>query len=628
MSDASVSQPTADEVREELARVLGSPSFASAARAQRFLKYVVEQVLAGQGDGIKEVVLGSEVFDRGSDFDPRIDTIVRVEAGKLRKRLDDYYASDGAGGALRIDIPKGSYVPRFERRAPAGVPSEAAATAPAGRSRSPLKWLAAAAIAAVAGGAVWAMWWRPPAVPATASIAVLPFENFSPDPANEYLADGLSEDLTDALSRSGLRVVARTSAYTYKGKSTDVREIGRRLNAEYLIEGSVRRDGERLKVTAQLVRTDDGYHVWSRSFERTMRDALAMQSEIARTVVESVAASVGGGRAEPRAHVPTTAAFDLFLQGAHALGSDLFAAERLLQASAAADPEYARPHLMLAGVYVRSDIFGIRPTPELAAKARAEVDKALELDPGSAEAHALRGSILARHWYEWDAAEREIRRALELDPHSSFVHNELAQNVLAPQERWEEAMVETQRALELDPLSTSVAAGKAFLFLLRRDVPASLAAFQEAVARNPQPLEVSGLVMALVSAGRMDEADRASQKLGPMAKAPLLAALRAYGLGRAGRLADARAAARELEDLARTQFVSAVHRSVAFSGLGDMDEAFRQLSLARQEQSSALIFLRVGDFYDPLRADPRFTALLADVGLSDQDLERRRVNRK
>lgn len=616
MSDAPAPPPTPDDIREELARVLASPSFANAARSRRFLTYVVEHTLAGQGEGIKELVLGTEVFDRPADFDPRIDTIVRVEAGKLRKRLDEHYASAAPGG-VRIDVPKGSYVPRFERRAPSARPRVSAKAL-----------AAAAAIAAVVAGAAWAMWWRQPAVPATASIAVLPFENFSPDPANEYLADGLSEDLTDALSRSGLRVVARTSAYTYKGKSTDVREIGRRLNVEYLIEGSVRRDGDRLKVTAQLVRTDDGYHVWSRSFERTMRDALTMQGEIAKTVVDSVAASVGGARSEARAHVPTSAAFDLFLKGAHALNTDLFEAERLLQASVAADPAYARPHLFLAGVYVTSDIFGLRPTPELAAKARAEVDKALELDPGSAEAHALRGSILSRHWYQWDAAEREMRRALELDPHSSVVHNELAQNVLAPQERWDEALAETQRALELDPLSTSVAAGKAFLFWLRRDVPAALASFQEGVARNPQPLQVSGLVLALVSAGRMDEVDQALGKLGPMGKAPMLMSFRAYGLGRAGRLGDARAAVRALDDLARKQFVSAAHLSVASAGLGDMDEALRLLRLARQQQSSALIFLRVAEVYDSLRADPRFTALLADVGLSDQDLETRRINRK
>src|SRR5262245_21342905 len=186
--------PSPEEVREELSRILASTPFATAARARRFLTYVVEQTLAGQSDGIKELVLATEVFDRPASFDPRIDTIVRVEAGKVRKRLEEYYASAGSDSAIRIDIPRGRYVPRIHQRgdAPLGSPPASGLARWATRRR----FVAIAAGVTVVGVAVlmWATMWRGDAVtPVTAtvaplSIAVLPFDNFSPDPANEYLA--------------------------------------------------------------------------------------------------------------------------------------------------------------------------------------------------------------------------------------------------------------------------------------------------------------------------------------------------------------------------------------------------------------------------------------------------------
>src|SRR5262245_38858499 len=344
--------PSPEAVREELARILASAPFATAARARRFLTYVVEQTLAAQTDGIKELVLATEVFDRPASFDPRLDTIVRVEAGKVRKRLDEYYASAGSQSAIRIEIPRGSYVPRIHLRDdPSSSGTKDGGLVHRGSRR---RFLPGAVIVAVIGIAfvIWGPLWdnRAPTAtsPAPLAIAVLPFDNFSPDPANEYLADGFAEDLTDALTRiGGIRVASRTSAFTFKGRHADVREIGAKLNVGYVIEGSVRRDGERLKVSAQLVRTDDGYHVWSRAFERDVRDILAVQDEVARAVVSGVQLKLSSGQgAKP--HTPTFEAFDLYLRGVHAMQSNLDQAEMLLQRSIKADPAYARPYVALA----------------------------------------------------------------------------------------------------------------------------------------------------------------------------------------------------------------------------------------------------------------------------------------
>ncbi len=195
----------------------GQPFVRHCHAARRFLTYIVEQTLAGRTDAIKELVLGIEVFDRPADFDPKVDTIVRVEAGKLRKRLEEYYADEGAAAAVRIEVPKGSlHTP---------VPILQQASQPAA---SPWRRYAVGILALLLVAAAWGVWrFRAPAAPVSPSIAVLPFLNLSTDPANEYFTDGLAEELTDALSNAGgLRVASRTSAFIFKGKPADVHEIG------------------------------------------------------------------------------------------------------------------------------------------------------------------------------------------------------------------------------------------------------------------------------------------------------------------------------------------------------------------------------------------------------------------
>jgi hypothetical protein len=229
------STPSPEAIREQLRAILAGRQFATAARARRFLTYVVEQTLAGHSDSIKELVLGIEVFDRPSDFDPKIDPIVRVEAGKLRKRLEEYYSDDGVSSDLRIEIPRGSYIPQFQVRVQT---PELKHPTPAANSRRKAAGLLVLLVAAAGGG-----WWgwrrsRTPGLPIAPSIAVLPFLNLSSDPANEYFTDGLAEELTAALSNAGnLRVAARTSAFFFKGKATDIHEVASKLHVAFPNDG-------------------------------------------------------------------------------------------------------------------------------------------------------------------------------------------------------------------------------------------------------------------------------------------------------------------------------------------------------------------------------------------------------
>ena len=255
------------------------------------------------------------------------------------------------------------------------------------------------------------------------SIAVLPFLNLSADPGSDYFTDGLAEELTNALSNAGgLRVASRTSAFLFRSKPADVHEIGAKLHVDYVVEGSVRKQHDRLMVTAQLIRTDDGYHVWSGSFERQLSDVFKVQRELAGSLVTALQVKLTGAQTRRlrKTHTASQQAFDLYLQGIHIASSfapdSLDRAERLFQQSIAADPAYAPSYVALAGVYILGNIIGDRPAgAELAAKASAAVHKALALDHELADAYVELSTLEARHEYDWPAAERHLRQALEFE---------------------------------------------------------------------------------------------------------------------------------------------------------------------------------------------------------------------
>jgi adenylate cyclase len=245
-----------DQIRSQLRKVLGSAVFAKAERLRRFLEFIVEHTLSSPSEPLKEMLVGIELYASQRDFDPRISAVVRVDATRLRTKLREYYAAEGAADPLIIDLPKGSYTPGFCE--PPTQPAVAPAT---------------------------------PGISTESSIAVLPFSNLSPEP-EDYFSDGLTEEIIHALSSmEGIRVVARTSAFAFKHRSSDVREIGRALNVGFVLQGSVRKFGAALRVTVQFVSASDGYQLWSRRYDRHIEDVLAVQDEIAMEIVNVLRSS-------------------------------------------------------------------------------------------------------------------------------------------------------------------------------------------------------------------------------------------------------------------------------------------------------------------------------------------------
>ncbi len=279
-----------DAARRQLDRVLASPSFSRNDRMSRFLRFLAERHLEGNDAHLKQSVIAVEVFGRKADHDPSHDSIVRTEAGRLRGRLAEYYLNEGKDDPVVIELPKGRYTPVFRQR------EERTEPAPHGR-----RWMiAAAALLAVVAGAL-GVWWIVQRN-APIAIAVLPLVNLSHDPASDYFADGLTDELIRNLSLiEGLSPRSRTSSFAFKGTPRNVREVGKELDAEYIVEGSVLRLGAQLRVDVQLVRARDDLPVWSERYDQALTDVFRIQDEISRGIVNSLRLKLGRGRRRRRA---------------------------------------------------------------------------------------------------------------------------------------------------------------------------------------------------------------------------------------------------------------------------------------------------------------------------------------
>jgi len=306
---AMITPVSAEAVRKQLQVILASGNFAASPRLSRFLTYVVEETLAGNGGDLKEYRIGLDVFQRPETYDPKTDPVVRVDARQLRFKLAEYYESHGRLAPVIISIPKGAYAARFEGVAPALVASSPS-TSRGFKTAAPGVGLIILAIAA----ALW-LWARDrPVSGLQPSIAVLPFVNLSGDRADEYFTDGLTDEITDALARTkALRLIARSSAFQFKGRNIDARQTGRELIVSRILTGSVSRSEGRIKVLAQLARTTDGSVEWSRRYERAESDLFALQASLASDRGEFASYARARKRA---AHHPGCARAGLFHAGA------------------------------------------------------------------------------------------------------------------------------------------------------------------------------------------------------------------------------------------------------------------------------------------------------------------------
>ncbi len=451
------------------------------------------------------------------------------------------------------------------------------------------------------------------------SVAVLPFANLGSDD-NDHFGEGLADDIINALTRiHGLRVTARTSSFAFRGKEGDVREIGARLKAATLLEGSIRREGDRLRVSAQLVGATDGYHLWSESYDRRLTDIFAIQDEIAQAIALALRLRLAP---EPIARRPTEnlEAYDLWLRGRCIGGRytpEAFAKARECYAAAIAlDPSFALPYADMADSVFHAATFGMTASPEAAWQARDAVLKALELNDSLGDAHAMLGIVRGILEYDWPSAECCFQRALELSPGSAAVLMRHAWYSLVPQMRLAQALEEARQAAALDTLSPWMHSMLGLVLTVARDYRRAEEECRIAVELAPGlwfPHWFLGC--ALLLQGKLSKGFvhcRHVHECFPREPLVIGGMCAVYGLF--WRKKRARALLSELIDVARTTDVPPLAFAWAYLGLGD-DRVFEWLDRAIDARDPAVTHMPSMPIYDGIRQDDRFRALLAKMRL-------------
>jgi len=455
------------------------------------------------------------------------------------------------------------------------------------------------------------------------SIVVLPFKNMSADPEQEYFCEGITEELINALTQiKELRVVARTSAFSFKGKDVDIREIGAKLNVDKALEGSVRKSGQRLRITAQLVNVEDGYHIWSAQFDRDMADIFAIQEEISLIVVEKLKVKLLKEEKQKlvKRHTDDHEAYDLYLKGRYfwyrRYEKGMQRGLQYFQQAIEKDPGYALAYVGIADTFGSLGLFGFMPPHQAYPRAKAAAKKALEIDPELAEAYASLGWITM--WYDWDwpAAERHFLKAIQKKPDYPPAH--LWHGLcLSFTGRFDESIREIQEARELEPLEPVNSTVLGWALYMARRFDESIGQLRRVIESDPEFSIAYWYQSGNFVAKKMwGEAIATLQKLVHLSAESVFALASLGGAyGWAGMKDEAFKILERLDGLSKDRYVPSLHRAIVWLGLGEKNEALENLEKAYLERESLMACLKIWPFFDSVRSEPRFKALLKKMNL-------------
>ena len=483
--------------------------------------------------------------------------------------------------------------------------------------------LATGAVALVAIGGLATYWLVGRAKPLD-SLAVLPFVNASGDPNTEYLSEGITESLINSLSQlPNFRVIARTTAFRYKGREVDPQKVGRDLRVRAVLTGRVTQRGDSLRVQADLVDVAEGSQLWGQQYNRRLSDIFVVQEEITKEISEKLRLKLTGEEKQRLAkrYTENTEAYEDYLKGRYywnrrtpeALQKGIEYFQRAIEK----DPAYALAYAGLADSYQDLSVYSRTPPKEAYQKARAAAEKALAIDDSLAEAHTPLGLLLHRVDWDWEGAQREFRRALELNPGYATAHQRYAVFLVALG-RFDEALAEIRRAREADPLSLPINTAVARVLYMARRYDQAIGEYRKTIEMDPNfPSAHTWLGAAYIQQGEHQQAIAELQRALHLSEEDTYAlGLLGHAYARAGQNSDALRILETLKEQSKRQYVSAYAVAAVHTGLGDKDQAFTWLETACEERSAWLFFARVEPWLDPLRSEPRFQDLLRRMRLA------------
>ena len=575
------------EIREQLDRILLSQCFRNSERLQRFLKFAIGSTLGGRTEQLKESVLGREIFDRGPRYDPRTDSIVRVESQRLRKKLAEYYKTEGSLDPVLITFHSGNYTPTFQYSR--DKLSRFGSRTSADRTTDPQ------------------------------TVAVLPFANLSPEPDQQYFCDGITEDITHALSRiPGIKVIGRTSVVAVKDVAADIREIGVKLGAGMVVEGSVRKVGNLLKISVQMVDSEVGHIQWSRSFDSVMGEVFVIQEEIALAVAQMLHVKLTPRQSRKLTDgAPNMEAYILYLRGRQAWNRVSLEGCRTAigyyDRAVSLFPGYASPHAGLADAYSYLALWSaMRPRVAFPIVKQAALE-ALRINPDLA--HAQASLAMATLFHDWSLPESAAiaKKATELEPCYGFGQYTYGTCLLVSGQQ-QEALRCFETAVQLNPLSLRVNRALGWAFYLLRRYQDAENWLQAAIALSTDSIDARCLLARVYL-----QEDRAHDALNEALQCqedptnPLALGILGACLARVNRKDEAEHAIKKLLEMSAVGYVDPYSIGQIYLGLEDFSQALESVRRSLEERTPLAMFFGLDPMLDPLRSDPWFSKINTQI---------------
>src|SRR6516164_184102 len=632
-----------EAIQAELERILSSKCFRNSTRASRFLRFAVETTLRAQGDPIKEYLIGVEVFGRDGSYDPRLDPVVRVEAGRLRSKLAEYYRTQGQDDSLVIDLPKGAYVPTFSPRKP---------TIEVGHStveNGNLKM--AGDLGQISGFRLLhrpflkrLLWISPPILMILAlaaayhfrvgrgrsrtiptSIAVLPLKPLNLGAEDSYLGLGLADALITRLSTLGrINVRSVGEIAKYNGLTEDPLGAGRELRVDSVLDGNIQRVGDRVRVTVRLLSVENSSVLWAAQFDANFIDIFSLEDSVAQQGAAALLQELTGAEKQrlTKHYSPNIEAYDDYLQARFFLSDrhveGLRKAIAYLQQANDKDPGYAQAYAGLADCYALQGFYGFLSPNQSYPKAKAAAMKALQIDETVAEAHASLLNIKTDYDWDWLGAEREFKRAIELNPNYPPAYQWYGFDLLVLG-RQGEAMAAMRRALDLDPVSRPVKVSQAWFFYLTRQYNKSIEQCLRTLELHPNFCVAHQMLGLTYDArGEFGQAIVELQKAKALSPGNLMTvAALGHVYAASGRGDEAQKMLDKLRLSSGESTPLPYYVAAIYVALDRNEEALRWLERAYQERSNWLIYLKLDPRFDRLRSERRFANLARRIGLPE-----------